>query len=122
MAIAETVGRLGRTLLAMLQTRLELAAVELEEEGQRWLGYLMLALLAMLLFGIALALVALFIVILFWDSHRLEAVGALALVFALGGAAVALALKASLARKPRLLGASVAELAKDVHMIGGAHE
>jgi uncharacterized membrane protein YqjE len=122
MAIGETVGRLGATLLAMLHTRLELASVELEEESQRFLGYLVMALVALLLFGVALVLVALFIVVLFWDDHRLEAVGGLALAFGIGSAAIGFKLKGSIKRKPRFMASTVGELRKDLNMVRGAHE
>ena len=72
MAIFESVGRLGSTLVDMVHTRLELAAVEMEEESQRMLGYLLLALLALFLFGIAFLLLALLVIVLFWDTHRVR--------------------------------------------------
>ena len=122
MAIADTARRLGGTLLSMLQTRIELAAVELEEESQRFLGYLVMALLSLFLFGLAIVLATLFVVIVFWDSYRLQAVGALALLFAAGGALVAMKVKASIASKPRMMQAGVAEFSKDLELLRGAHE
>lgn len=117
MAIAETVGRIGGTLVAMVQTRLALAAVEIEEESQRLLGYFVLALLSMILFGIAMVLVALTIVLVFWDTYRLEAAVGLAAAFAAAGTWVMFKLKASIATKPRLLAATAAELNKDLNFI-----
>ena len=38
MTITATVGRIGANLLAMLRTRLELAAIELQEETHRLFG------------------------------------------------------------------------------------
>jgi uncharacterized membrane protein YqjE len=125
MAIAETVGRIGGTLVAMVQTRLALAAVEIEEESQRLLGYFVLALLSLILFGIAMVLVALTIILVFWDSYRLEAAVALAVAFAAAGTWVMFRLKASIATKPRLLAATAAELNKDLNFIrtaGHGHE
>ncbi len=122
MAFADTARRLGGTLLSMLQTRMELAAVELEEESQRFLGYLVMALLSLFLFGLAIVMATLFIVIVFWDSYRLQAVGALAVLFVAGGALVALKVKASIQAKPRLMQASVAELSKDLELLRGAHD
>lgn len=120
MAIVESVGRIGATLIAMVQTRLELAAVEVQEELQRFLGYVVLALASLILFGIALLLVVLLVVVIFWDSYRLEAIGALAALFGLAGAMVALQVKRSLAARPRLLEATVAELNKDVNFVRNA--
>ncbi len=125
MAIAHALGQLGSTLLAMLHTRLELAAVELEEESHRFLGYLILGLLSLFLFGIAIALLALFVIVLFWDTYRLEAIGALVLLFGVSAGAIALKIKSSFAAKPRLMGATVSELGKDLALLrhpGGMHE
>lgn len=120
MAIAESVGRIGATLIAMVQTRLELAAVEVQEEMQRFLGYIVLALVSLILFGVALLLAVLLVVAIFWDSYRLEAIGILAALFAVAGGAVALQVKRSFDARPRLLGATVAELNKDVNFVRNA--
>lgn len=117
MAITETVGRLGATLVAMAQTRLALAAVEVEEESQRLLGYLLQALLALFLFGIAIVLVALFVIIVFWDSYRIQAVLGMAALFAVVGAVLAARVKAAIAAKPALLAHTLAELGKDIDFV-----
>lgn len=115
MAILESVGRLGASFLAMTQTRLELAAVEMEEEWQRVLGYLLLGLLSLLLFGIAMLLVAVVVILIFWDSYRIAAAIGMALLFGMAGAYFWASLKSSIAAKPRLLGATINELNKDVN-------
>lgn len=120
MAIVESVGRIGATLIAMVQTRLELAAVEVQEELQRFLGYFVLALVSLILFGVALLLVVLLVVVVFWDSYRLEAIGGLAALFGVAGAVIALRVKRSFDTRPRLLGATVAELNKDVNFVRNA--
>lgn len=117
MAITDKVRLLGATLLDMVHTRLELAAVEIEEESQRLLGYFVMALLALVLCGIAMLLVALTIIMVFWDSYRLEAAIGLAALFGAMGAMVALKLRASFAARPRMLAATVAELNKDINFV-----
>jgi uncharacterized membrane protein YqjE len=120
MAITDTVRRLGATLLSMVQTRLELAAIEIEEESQRLLGYFVLVLLALVLFGIAMLLVSLAIVLMFWDSYRIQAALLLALLFGVAAAVAGLKLRASVAARPRLLAATVGELNKDINFIRNA--
>ncbi|MDM5176383.1 phage holin family protein [Massilia sp. DJPM01] len=120
MAIAESVGRIGATLVAMVQTRLELAAVEVQEELQRFLGYVVLALASLILFGIAALLLVLLVVVIFWDSYRLEAIGGMAALFGVAGGVIAMRVKRSFDARPRLLGATVAELNKDVNFIRNA--
>lgn len=123
MAISAAVGRIGATVLAMARTRLELATVELQEETQRLFGYLALGLAAAFLAAGAVVLAVLFVLVVFWDTHRLLAVGGMAILFALGSAIVVMKLRANLAARPPLLGATLAELRKDVEFAKGAsHE
>lgn len=117
MAIVETVGRLAATLLAMVQTRLALASVEMEEQSQRYLGYLLMSLLALFLFGIAIVLLALFVIILFWDTHRIEAVLGMAALFALSALGVAIKVRAGFAAQAPLLSATMGELQKDIDFL-----
>ena len=120
MAISEAVRRIGCTLLDMLQTRLELAAVEIEEESRRLLGYFVLALLALILFGLAMLLVALAVILVFWDSYRLEAAIGLAALFGVAAGMIGLKLRADFSSRPRLLAATVGELNKDINFIRNA--
>jgi uncharacterized membrane protein YqjE len=117
MAIGETLGRLAATLVAMVHTRLELASVEMEEQSQRYLGYLLMSLLAVFLFGIAIVLVALFVIILFWDTHRIAAVLAMAAVFGAAAAVIAMKVKSGFASQPALLSATLGELQKDIDFL-----
>ena len=120
MALAETAGRIATTLVAMARTRLELAAVEAQEEAQRVLGYAAWTLLAAFLGAGALMLTALFVIVLFWDTHRLLAIGAMAGVFALAAGAILLQVRARFAAGPRMMAATLAELDKDLAFIKGA--
>jgi uncharacterized membrane protein YqjE len=117
MAIGETLGRLAATLVAMVHTRLELASVEMEEQSQRYLGYLLMSLLAVFLFGIAIVLVALFVIILFWDTHRIAAVLGMAAVFGAAAAVIAMKVKSGFASQPALLSATLGELQKDIDFL-----
>jgi uncharacterized membrane protein YqjE len=119
MALSEAVGRIGATVLAMARTRLELATVELQEETQRLFGYLGLALVAAVLGAGALVLAVLFILVLFWDSHRLLAVGGMTALFALGCWIAVARLRGALAARPPMLAATLAELRKDVEFAKG---
>lgn len=120
MAISDAVRRIGATVLDMLQTRLELAAVEIEEESRRLLGYFVLALLALILFGLAMLLVALAIILVFWDGYRIEAAVTLAALFGIAAGLIGLKLRADFSSRPRLLAATVGELNKDINFIRNA--
>ena len=54
MALFASAGRIASTLVAMVGTRLELAAVEFQEDARRLLGHLVWSLLAVLLAVFAL--------------------------------------------------------------------
>ncbi len=73
------------TAIGLARTRLELLATELEEEKLRLLSMLLYGLAAFLMLGAGLVLLAIFLTVLFWDSHRLLVLGALTLVFLLAG-------------------------------------
>ena len=125
MVFTETVGRIGTTLVAMARTRLELAAVEVQEEVGRLLGYVAWTLFAAFLGAGAVLLAALFVIVLFWDTHRLLAIGSMAGLFAAGAALILLKVRAGLAARGPMLAATRAELGRDLAFIkgtGAAHE
>jgi uncharacterized membrane protein YqjE len=111
--VLDSLRKLGATLLGTLQTRLELVATEIEEEKARVARIAALAALAGFCLALAVNLAVLFLVVLFWDTDRLLAIGVLAGVFAAGAAALGWVLRNNLAKRPRLLSATLAELRKD---------
>lgn len=111
-------GRLLDTVISILGTRLELASIELQEEGVRLVRIVVLACLALLSLVLTLLLLTLLIVVVFWDTHRLEALGAAtALYFALTLICVWMLRRRACRRAP-LLAATVAELRKDCERLG----
>lgn len=120
MALGATVGRIGATLVAMLHTRLELAAVEAQEEARRLLGYFAWIMMAVFLGAGAAMLVALFVILLFWDSYRLLAVGGMAVLFALAGIVIWLRVRTAFDTRPPVFAATMNELRNDIDFITGA--
>jgi uncharacterized membrane protein YqjE len=119
MAITAAVGRIAATLVAMVHTRLELAAVEVQEEAQRLLGHVAWLMLAVFLVAGAFALGALFVILLYWDSYRLHAVAGMGALFLVAGAVIITRVRASFAARPPLLSATLAELRNDVAFVTG---
>lgn len=110
------------TATALLRTRLELLAAELEEEKFRLLSILMYGVAALFMLGAGVVLLAVFLAVLFWDSHRLMVLGGLSGVFmACGFAALLLALRQVRAGSG-LFAASLAEMAKDRQALQGKSE
>ncbi|WP_313034715.1 phage holin family protein [Massilia alkalitolerans] len=119
MSITAAVRRIGADVLDLARTRLELAAIELQEGAHRLFGYLAWAVAAAVLGLFALGLVILFVLVLFWDTHRLAAVGGMAVLFILGTLFAVMRLRASLAARPPMLPATLAELRKDAAALKG---
>ncbi len=109
----DSVKVLAATLLAIAHTRLELFSTEIEEQ-RVWLGSMLVwTLVALFCAGVGVVLATLFVVIALWDTHRLLALGIPAILFLLGAALAWLAVLGKARTRPRLFGASLAELSKD---------
>lgn len=104
-------------MLAILHTRAELLAIEVEEEFLRLFSYLILSLVALICFGIAALLVILLIIVIFWDTNRIAVVACLAGFFGIVAAAISLGVRNAFRNKPRFLGATLDEISKDIAMI-----
>lgn len=113
MMLADSASRLGASLLAILQTRVELAAAEVEEESLRYFSYLMLSLAALFCLGIAAVLCVLLVLVLFWDSYRIPALLVLIALFGCASAWFALRVRQAYRLKPPLLAHTMMELARD---------
>lgn len=118
MVLAESVARLAASLLAILQTRVELVATEVEEESLRYFSYLMLSLAAMFCIGIAVVLGVLLAIVIYWDTHRIGILLTLIALFALAGIALAMKLRNRYRLKPRLLAHTMNELSTDRELSG----
>jgi uncharacterized membrane protein YqjE len=105
--------RLGSSLLTLGRIRLELLAIEVQEEKDRIAGLLLWAVLAALLAGFGLLTLLILVTIALWDSHRLLALGGGTAV--LIGAAVfaGLKVKGLVDRPSTLFQSSIAELRQD---------
>jgi uncharacterized membrane protein YqjE len=101
------------TFVAIAHTRLELLSTELRQEIHRTAEIMVWTLVALLSAGIGLFLLALVVIFIFWDTHRLIASVAVTSVFAALALIAALVLRAKIKSKPRLLDATLGELAKD---------
>jgi uncharacterized membrane protein YqjE len=105
--------RLLSTLTSIVSTRLELLSDEVQEERLRLTQMLFFALCALFLFGIGILLLTVFILVLFWDDHRLVVLGGLSVLFFALGTIMAILLRNQSRVKPKLFSDSLAELVKD---------
>lgn len=108
---------MAATVLAILQTRAELLAVEVEEEVLRFFSYLILSLVALICFGLATLLAILLIIVIFWDDNRIAAVACLMAFFGIASVALALGVRNCFRKKPKFLAGTLGEISKDVEML-----
>jgi uncharacterized membrane protein YqjE len=101
------------TLVALLQTRLELLATDLEEERIRLLQLLFWAAGALFFFALGVLMITMLVVLLLWDSYRLAGIIGLAAIFLAIGAAMALGVRNRMHARSRLFSSSLEELGKD---------
>lgn len=101
------------TLVDVVQTRLELLSSDVAEERAHLTAILISALVALFCIGVGVVLLAVLIVVMFWESHRLLSLGLLTAVFLAAGAGLWGVAMHKLRNKPRLFDASINELAKD---------
>ena len=106
------------TLVTLAHTRLELVSVELEQEGERLAGLVLWAILGLFCGGLAVLMLALTIVIAFWDGHRLLAAGLVALLFTVLAMVAGLVVRHRLRTRPRFLSATIGELERDARALG----
>ena len=107
------------TGLGLLQTRLELLVTEFEEEQCRLFSLLGFGAAAFVLLSAGTVFLAMFLTVLFWDSHRLLVLGTFTLVFLILGAIAAFLARRQAKAGSRLFSASLAELSRDREALRG---
>ena len=110
------------TLVSIASTRLELLANELQEERLRLTQMLLFALFALFCFGLGILLLTVFIVVLFWDDHRLAVTGILSAVFFALGLVMTALFYGKTQSSTRLFSASLAELSRDKEQLDASRE
>ncbi|MCX7183641.1 MAG: phage holin family protein [Nitrosospira sp.] len=111
--LLDSIRKLAITLTGALQTRLGIFATELEEAKLQLSQMLLLGLVALFCLGLGIILLAVFFVVLFWDSYRLAVLGVMAGFFLGMGIFAVLALRAKATENTKMFSATLAELAKD---------
>ena len=103
--------------VAIAHNRLNLLSTDLEIARERTVSVLIMVLVALFCLCFGALLLALFVVVIFWDTHRLIALGGVAGLFILiGGVCLRRVIK-SLKAMPATFEASLAELAKDYNSL-----
>ena len=111
--LLQSLRKLAGTLIALARTRLELLGTELEGERLRLLELLAWACAAAFFLALGAVMLAVFVLVLFWDVNRVLAAFLLAAGCLGLGAVLGIHVRNKAREKSRLFAASLAELAKD---------
>jgi uncharacterized membrane protein YqjE len=111
--LLSSIKKLVATLVAILQTRLELFADEVHAEGQRLAQMMLLGVAAVFFLACGVLLLTFLVIAVFWDTNRLFAIGGFAVLYIAIGAGLAVAARGRAAAGTRLFEASLDELKKD---------
>ena len=112
--LLQSATRLGGTLLAVVQTRVELLTTEISEDVERGVRILLWGLVAVLAAVLGLLLAGITLIIYYWDTHRVTAAVGVTIAFMVLSAVAAWVARARLHEKPKLLDATRTELRRDV--------
>ena len=111
--VVASLRRLATNAVGIIHTRLELLANDLEEERVRTLQIVVLGSIALLCATVGLMLVTAWVVVAFWEQHRLATLAILALIWFVGSGIALWALKARADARRKLFSTSLAELRRD---------
>src|SRR5258708_2890847 len=115
----DSLRQLLRTLAAIAQTRIELLGTEVEEQVARLTAMFLWTIVSLFLAFTTVVLVAVAILVAFWDSNRILAAILLAAGFAVLALISTLRVRALARDRPHLFKATLEELAKDRAGLGG---
>jgi uncharacterized membrane protein YqjE len=118
--LIDALRRVGASLFATLQHRLELASLEIGEAGGQLVFTLIASIAALGLFGGAVLALSAWVAFALWPTLGHAVLGWIALAYALAGAGLLWWLRARLRAYPPLMADTLAELHNDaVFMRGG---
>jgi uncharacterized membrane protein YqjE len=111
--LRDALARVAAGVVSLVQTRAELAAIEFDEARERGKDRLVLLVVAVVCFANGMLAVSAFVVVWFWDSYRLQALGGVTLAWLLGGALAFWRLSVRQRTDPSPFSATLAELERD---------
>ncbi len=109
----ESLKTLSVSLVSIVHTRLELLSTDVAEEREQLTTFLVLGLVALGCLGVGVVLLAMLVVVAFWDTHRLLALSVMTGLFLVAGIGLGWFALHRVRTKPRLFEASLTELSKD---------
>lgn len=113
----DTLREVGVAMLAIAHSRATLAGIELAEERERLLRRMLLAVLAILALGLSVAVFTLLMVVIFWDTWRVQVLVIFLCLYAALGFWCVARMRAEAAQAPILLERTLAELEHDLEAL-----
>lgn len=117
--VLHSAAELASRLLALVHNRVELAGTELEIAARELLARLVWALLAFVCAWLSLVMLAVLVLVVAWDHHRLAAALGLTAGFALLALAALVAMRRQSRRAGALLAGTLGELRRDIERLKG---
>ncbi len=111
--LLKSLRRLISTLVEILQTRVKLAATELEEQGLRVAQLVALSFLVLFFFCLAVIFGTLAVVMVYWKDDPALVLGGFAALYLALAIILGVVWRARAKARPRLLSATLAEFARD---------
>jgi uncharacterized membrane protein YqjE len=108
-------------LAELAHTRLELVGVEMEARLLHSRHVMLWSVVALFSASLAMLMLAVTVLIVFWDTHRLLASATITACFTLMAVGATLVVRHRVHERPRLLAATIDELKRDAESLGKAH-
>lgn len=99
--------------IELAHTRLQLLSVEMEARLLNSRQVMLWSVVAMFSASLAMLMLTLTVLIIFWDTHRLLAASLITVFFVILAVAAALVVRQRVRSRPRLLAATISELKRD---------
>jgi uncharacterized membrane protein YqjE len=114
---------LTATVVAMAYNRLHLLSADIEIARERIFSLFITVIVSLFFLCFGVLLLSIFIVVIFWDTHRLLALGAVTGLFLGIGGLLLIRTISAIKKMPATFEASLAELAKDhVQLTAPSHD
>ena len=111
--LAASLAEVGRTLAAVVHTRAELLTLELQRERSHLVRTVLLSTASIFLLMLGIFTATIFVIVYFWDSYRLTAIGLLTAGYLAAAVVMALVARKAGSRAARPFAASLAQLRQD---------
>ena len=120
--LQEALTRLSAAAVALVRTRVEIAALDFDEAGKRAKERVALLVIGLLCLAVGVLAATAFVIVCFWDTYRLAAIGVVTIAYLLGGTLALWRFNVRQRTDPKPFAATIAELERDVQWMARVKE